>query len=252
MLFETPSPAWLPLFAFSFKNGVPGNTGYLEDRDWLDPNHQELTHFSRHDNFVRYALFLDLDLGTQFRPWRTGTSPRFNFYLNFSWMNLMWESLDGYIQYPAPSSTTPATYPPWDASLRMQPYIGPAINYSQTWLTAAPAVGLEFPFLRVFLLEAAVTLGPFNFCVGDDYHVARDLRFHDNSRWGVYFRPQARFRFSPAPRFTISIHGSWKLLTGLWGASKISEGNTEIWEDQGMTGAGLTLWEAGLSISFTP
>ncbi|MDR2516551.1 MAG: omptin family outer membrane protease [Spirochaetaceae bacterium] len=252
VLFETPHPAWRPFVAFTFKNGLTGNTGFLEDRDWLDQIHRELTHFSRHDNFTRYALFLDLNFGTQFRPWKTGESLRFNFYFTFSWMNLMWESRDGYIQYSPGSNSTPPAYPPWDPSLPAIPNTGAAINYSQTWFIAAPAVGVEFPFLRTFVLEAAVAAGPLNFCVGDDYHIKRNMRFHDSSRWGIYFKPAVKFRFSPVRQLTFSVHGAWTLLTGVWGSSRTSTGDSNSWQDQGMTGAGLDLWEAGVSVSFNP
>ena len=50
----------------SMKYGIPGQSGVMEDRDWMSKYNAELTNFSSHDNITKEIFQLDFSAGYSF------------------------------------------------------------------------------------------------------------------------------------------------------------------------------------------
>ena len=51
----------------SVKFGLPGDTGPMEDRDWIRQPTWALSHYSLHDNTVEFAIIAGLAVGKSFK-----------------------------------------------------------------------------------------------------------------------------------------------------------------------------------------
>jgi outer membrane protease len=247
---ELRIPSWPVGFytAFSAKIGIAGRSGFIEDRDWMDPVHDELTHFSKHDSYTYDSRFFDWDLGLSV-PLRPGETfnPVLSVFGRFSYMEMKWISRDGYIQYGENNNSSPP-FIPWDDSFEKIDTPGPGIKYSQFWLLISPGLAAGFPFSGFFTLNCAFTITPFIRAAAEDLHLARKLEFLDYPRGGLALEPEIRASFFPNSRCSLSLQVSWRYITGATGGSWMKASSSDVYYPQGnSSGAGFHALNTGIS-----
>jgi outer membrane protease len=247
---ELQIPSWpVGLYtAISTKIGVAGRSGFIEDRDWLDPDHDELTHFSKHDSYIYDSWFFDGDLGLSIplRPGKT-FNPAISVFGRFSYMEMKWIARDGYIQYGKNNKSAPP-FIPWDDSFEKQDILGTGINYSQFWIIVSPGIVADFPLSRFFALNCAFTITPAIWVAAEDLHLARKLEFLDYPRGGLALEPEIRVSFFPNSRCSLSLRVSFRYMTGATGPSWMKASSSDMYYPQGNTsGAGFHALNSGIS-----
>jgi outer membrane protease len=231
---SNPMEKWGFFGDLSFKGGIPSGTGIMEDRDW-DSTDNHLTNYSRHDNNTQAAFLLDFQPGVSI-PFDSKVLLKVS--LAFSYMYFSWASQDGYLQY---ENYNDPKYQPWEKV----PVSGPAINYIQHWFILAPGVGLWVPF-KVFSLGIDFHVTPLIWCNAYDQHVARNDYFDDHVWRGFLLEPKGAFTFSPHPKLSLTLSGSYRFINGPRGASYM---NGKLTGDDG-AGAGYAVWDTGISVKW--
>jgi outer membrane protease len=229
------------------KAGIPGFTGSMEDRDWLDDDQQYLTNFSTHTNYTAGAFFLDYDLGLSIPIRLTETRTMdLKIFGRLSWMDLEWTSYNGYLQYGAHSNDSP-DYGPWDASLPKTFSYGPAVGYNQVWILAAPGIGADIPVGDLFRIGVSVTITPFIWAYAHDSHFKRNMQFKEYPSGGLMLEPWGELVFSPNERLAIALYVSYRYIADAQGNSYYRN-NTGDFIPGGIAGAGYHALDAGLSL----
>ena len=230
-------------FALFFKYGIPIKTGAMEDRDWLNPQENFLTRYSRHDAFSQSTFFADLSAGYS---WPFGNSLALKTFLEFSFSRLSWSGENGYYQY------SPGDSSPWTSSLPKKyfrndfsEYDGRDIMYSQNWLILAPGVSMSYKPSQLLVLEAIVNYSPLIYCAAKDEHVLRNATFNDRLYGGHYIKGTGLVSFLPKDKMEMILHLSYKLITG-------SRGDTTVGSirENGTAGGGYSAVDFGLIARF--
>jgi outer membrane protease len=242
-------PSWPATFytVFSEKIGFNGRSGIMEDRDW-DMNDSFLTHYSRHDNYILGAWFIDADIGASF-PLRPGMASNsdLSVFIRLSYMKLEWISRDGYTQYGKNNHNGSFPYVPWDDSFPKEASPGPAIQYKQQWLFLSPGIAAAFPVSDFFTLGGSFTITPLIMATAEDLHMLRNLEFQDRPRGGIALEPEFRITFFPNRLCSLSLKASWRYINGSAGRSwKRYTGSSE-YQDNGNSGAGFNVLDTGIS-----
>ncbi|MDR1302379.1 MAG: omptin family outer membrane protease [Treponema sp.] len=233
----------------SLKFGIPGKTGTMEDRDWLNKENglnDNLTNFSSHDNYTQGAFLLDSSIGISLplASWFLLKG-----YVDFSYMYFSWASQDGFTQYAARDSST-GGYAPWEDTLPKTAYYGPAINYQQRWVIFTPGLAVHIPFLYGLSLGAYLHISPFIHCVAVDDHIRRGIQFRDDTSGGLLFESQGAITFAPNPRLELSLSLGYRSIQGLQGptTSRNTGTTSGLVSQSGTGGAGYAVLDTGLSI----
>jgi outer membrane protease len=241
-----PLEKWGGFVSLSLKFGIPGKTGVMEDRDWISPSHSRVTHFSSHDNYTQGALLLDISGGLSFP---VVSKVLIKAYLTFSYMRFVWDSQNGYVQYGTPQEGT--DYDPWNPSLPKTPLYGPAISYIQEWFIAAPGIGADVPFLKIFSAGVTFHITPLLWCFARDEHFSRNLEFSDQTAFGLLLEPKVGFTFSPLPKLDIALAAGYRRILGSRGATysrTTGLNGSENFIKNGSAGAGYWALDLGLSV----
>jgi outer membrane protease len=231
----------------SVKIGVAGRSGFIEDRDWMDPNHDDLTHYSKHDSYIFGSWFFDGDLGI-FIPLRPGKTfnPALSFFGRFSYMELKWIARDGYIQYGPNSSFIPP-YVSWSDSFPKIEIAGPGIQYSQFWILISPGIAADFPILSFFTLNCSFTITPFIWAAAEDLHLSKREQYLDYPQGGLALEPEIRALFFLNSRCSLSLRASWRYVSGAAGDSWKKAIGGKIYSPAGSIGAGFHALDTGIS-----
>jgi outer membrane protease len=193
------------------RSGVPGNTGRITDKDYLNGD-GKVTHYSEHDNFTEGALLLDARLG-----WQFALGERFTIepFAGFSLMRFKWTARDGYIQYD-PASTYP--YPYWDAQTTAKTRVyGTGIIYQQNWYI--PVAGVRATLRFGDRAEAALALGfsPYLWMNDLDNHELRQLDFVGTMSGGFLLDPSLGVSWHLSTRAQLSLDLRYRIIWGLVG-----------------------------------
>ncbi|MCX7031455.1 MAG: omptin family outer membrane protease [Spirochaetes bacterium] len=192
------------------RSGVPGNTGRITDKDFLNYD-GEVTHYSEHDSFTEGALLLDARLGWQFVLGdRFAVEP----FTGFSLMRFKWTARDGFLQYP-PESSYP--YTPWDPLETKVRVYGTGIVYQQTWYI--PVAGVQATLRFGDRMDAALTLGfsPYLWMNDLDNHELRQLDFVGTVSGGFLLDPSLGVSWRISLRARLSLDLSYRIIWGLVG-----------------------------------
>jgi outer membrane protease len=195
--------------ALSLKAGFPSPSGIMEDRDW-NTQDGELSNYSTHDNYTEGALILDYRAGISIPLY---SRLLLELYLGLSWMRFSWIGRDGYILYPSDqygSFLNGGTALGPDAE--KEPYDGPVVRYSQSWILFFPGAGLSLPLGRFFNIAFSFQWSPLIFCRARDDHFATKTEYSDSMNFGVYVEPRAEISFIPTERLFLSLYCSWRKL----------------------------------------
>ena len=220
----------------SFKAGVPGDSGIMEDRDWLSKENGNLTHFSSHTNETTEFFWLDAAFGASF-PVKSYLYiiP----YLNGSWMHFGFTARDAKIKYARIKTENPVTYYPIDDNPTEKSYKGDDIKYIQDWLFIAVGFSIGTKILSPFSFDLSFQISPFTYCAAKDEHLAREDTFMDYTGWGLFLEPRGSFSFS-LEQIDFSLEFTYRYIGRTRGESytKHSGGNLS---PSGEAGAGLSL-----------
>lgn len=186
------------------KAGLPLRSGIIEDRDWLNAQHDWLTHYSKHDAHSRFSLLADISAGYS---WRLSSSLALGLYGEFSYMYFSWSARNGYKQYPNYPPAVKNSEPPWDESYDKVPTDGEGIRYRQNWLILSPALSLHWKISRYFSLDGFFNYTPLIYCADRDDHLDRVpvLIFWDYMVFGHYFQWGGAFTLSPKKNLDLSL-----------------------------------------------
>jgi len=229
----------------SLKNGIPGKSGYMEDRDWKSVVNTDLTNYSRHDNHTRELFLLDFSAGLSF-PFINVLV--FKAFVNVSSMRFSFFGTDGYKKYARENPPGSGNYYHIDDNPDYEEFSGKVISYSQEWLTAAPGVSLVYYFLPGFSAELSFMASPLIMCAGLDEHKARNVQFLDYMQGGMLFEPGFRLTYSVTALLAVSWDFSWRYISGTRGASYESPIGSDIYVQSGEAGGGLSIINAALGL----
>jgi len=214
----------------SFKVGIPGDSGIMEDRDWMSKENSDLTHFSSHTNRTREFFWLDIVLGE--------TIPLEQYFyvmpfLSGSWMHFAFTARDGYGIYP------------WGKEL----FKGDVITYKQDWFLIAVGFSVGTKILSPFLFGFSFQMSPFNYCIAKDEHLGEDKRidYYDFTGFGIFLEPAGVFSFS-TERIDFSLEFAYRYIGRTKGESYLKPSNVEYYSYGGKAGAGLSLFSANFFI----
>jgi outer membrane protease len=228
----------------SFKYGIPGDSGKMEDRDWLSKENAALTNFSSHDNVTRELFSLNARAGYSFPFIRLVLLKPF---INVSYMRFRFSGMDGYRIYAWHKGG--GEYAPIDEAETVQ-LSGRIINYAQEWFNAAPGLSLGLSFFDHFLFELSFQITHLILCSGLDEHLhaTKKIQYRDNMQGGLFFETGAQFAFSPVEWFSCSIEFSWRQAKETRGDSHQRAYGSGYYVQNGTAGAGLSILDTGLRL----
>jgi outer membrane protease len=212
---------------FSVKFGIPGNTGVMEDRDWIyEANPNWLTLYSVHENTTKSALLID---------YRAGMSYRFvngfglKAFVSYGFMRFSWEGSGGSWLYPGSHG-----YWPPDKVL---------ITYEQSWHIFSPGAAFFGEFNRFIGAELSFKFTPLIFVTALDTHIERNLVFTDKPSGGYFIEPGLVFSLRAGSLVTLSLSYSYRYITGSRGPTTPAIGDNTA-------GAAYSSGDLGLGIRF--
>jgi len=237
-----PMDKWGFFGTLSLRNGIPGKSGEMEDRDWMSVENSALTNFSVHDNFTNTLFFFDVNAGISLPIRQILLRP----YVTMSYMFFSFTGQYGHGTYARPTGNE--TYAPINENPDHVSFSNreKVINYTQTWIAFAPGIAVSY-YLYRFYAEVFFNISPLVSCAGVDEHLERSNVFKDNMRGGIYLEPGFHFSFIATRRLHFTLDASWRFIGGTrgksWWGSPIG---TATFVQQGEAGAGLSLFNLGL------
>jgi outer membrane protease len=238
-----PMDKWGFFSTFSLKSGIPGNSGNMEDRDWMSTENAALTHYSIHDNFIDNLLLLDLAAGVSFPITR---SLLMKTYLTVSYMYFSFYGENGYGTYAQYLGN--GNYAPINNNPRKEQFNGRVINYTQDWFIIASGVSLSYYFNTRFYAELLFQISPLVFCDDFDEHLKTGDKFRDYMRGGIFLEPGFHFSYFINKRFELSLGFSWRYIRGTSGETYIKWSYADSYTQEGTAGAGLSVIDTGLCL----
>jgi len=177
--------------SLSFKAGFPGDSGIIEDRDWMSVKNSGLTHYSRHTNKMHRFLQADLLLGASIPVSTFSLKP----FVNLSWMNFSFSARDGYGTYAR--KLDEGVYLPITENPDKRDYTGrTVITYEQNWLLLAPGFSFGIITNSPFSIDLSFQISPFTLCIAEDQHLGSPLRiFNDYTGLGLFFEGGGKVSF---------------------------------------------------------
>ena len=205
--------------AGSLKFGLPLKTGSIEDRDWMNSDHDWLTHYSLHEAYSTNDILVDLSAGYS---WRLTRSLVLGVGGEFSFMYLSWSGSNGYGQYPAGDDS--GKYPPWNNNFPKIYFSGKNILYTQFWFILSPGVSLKGRINSLISLQGYFNYSPLIYATARDDHLVPDSFYHGRSfgdylYFGHYLKGGGKFILSPRKNLDFSLSLSYRYLTGSRGPS---------------------------------
>ena len=241
-----PWEKWGFFATLSLKNGIPGRSGRMEDRDWASIQNAALTHYSVHNNYTNTLFFLDLSAGLSlpFNQLLLKT------YLTLSYMYFSFTGQYGHGTYAREiGGENSGIFASIDDNPRRESFSNweKVINYTQSWLTVTPGVSLGYYFNR-FFAEVFFNISPLITCDDVDEHLTNSKTFKDYMRGGIFLEPGFHFSFIASRQLEFAFDFSWRYIGGTKGASWYNDGmiGTATFRQEGKAGAGLSLFNIGL------
>lgn len=156
--------------------GIRRRTGRMEDHDWNLTGVK--TDYSRHENRLDAARFLDMNAG-----WIafSGRHLMLSLHLGYARRKIAFEARNGFEEDPG--------------SPRI-PIDGPVMRYVQTY--SIPYAGFRIAYMhrRTFTLGINALCSPVASCEAVDNHYLRNMVFHDSMRYGTYVHVEGTGRLN--------------------------------------------------------
>jgi len=233
----------------SIKAGVLGDSGFLEDRDWMSAENTDLTHFSRHTNKTSEYYSLDAVVGASIPIWQIYLKP----FISGSWMHFSFAGRDGYVKYAREKSFdifgNPVSYYPIDDNPREGTLSGDVIRYQQNWYLLAAGVSVGTKILHPFSFELSFQISPLTYCAAIDNHLdkSKTIDYYDFTSWGLFLEPSANVSFT-YEKIEFLFETSFRYI-----GRTIGESYTGINDSvflNGQAGAGLSFLDSRLLVKF--
>ncbi|MDR0503089.1 MAG: omptin family outer membrane protease [Treponema sp.] len=225
----------------AFKYGIPGDSGIMEDRDWMSVENGNLTHFSSHTNKTREFLWMDASAGASF-PVKT-----FFYVKPFiigSWMRFSFTGRNGSGKYARKKDPFSETYYSIDDNPLLNSYEGmEVIRYTQDWLLIAAGIKAGTKALLPFSFDLSFKISPFTYCAAVDNHLTTNYTFMDYTGWGLYLEPESGLSLT-AGRFEFSMNFLYRYIGQTRGLTYMKYGGSSYSIAGGEAGAGLSLLDA--------
>jgi outer membrane protease len=227
----------------SLKFGIPGASGYMENRDWLSTVNTGLTHYSKHDNNTRELFFLDISSGLSFPLKQAFLLKTF---INFSFMRFSFYGMDGYGIYALDNGN--GIYESIDdPSASRHQFKGKVVSYTQEWLYAAPGVSIGYCYNNYFSAEISFQISPLVLCAGLDEHKTTNVQYRDYMLGGIFLEPGVRLSVAVSKWLEASWDFSWRYISGTRGYThRKSPIGSGIDIKDGEAGAGLSIITSGI------
>jgi len=181
------------------KAGIPGESGNMEDRDWMSTVNNNLTHFSKHDNDSNELIWLDLALGASFPFKYFHIKP----FISGSWMHFSFAGKNGYIQHSKENPNGSGMYDPIETA-PIIPVSGKVISYQQDWFIFAAGCSIGTNILYPFSFDLSFKLSPYTYCAATDNHFYLNSNFAAGNNYTVY-KDFTNFGLFLEPKCSISL-----------------------------------------------
>jgi outer membrane protease len=193
----------------SFKYGLPGYTGSMEDKDWWTiPNW--LTHYSLHANKTETAILTGFNIGKSFKLYNEF---RLGAFLSYNIMYYSFTARGGTYLYPLE----------WGEHF-YDPSSDVVVTYRQFWQILSPGVSFYGVFNRFFNIEIFAKVSPLVTASSIDEHLWREPPFqivNDPMYYGLYIEPGLVFTFTPpVSKFLLSFSMNYRSIGGTRGNSR--------------------------------
>lgn len=194
------APRWWAALGFWF--GLPGPSGFMEDRDW-DGMTGDYEIFSHHDNCILDAETAEATIGYSLM-----TDPTFilNLIAGFHFQRIMFSGRNGYQESP------PGTF--------VQSFDDEVITYDLSYFTASLGLEAGFSPSPIFTIDARLSLSPFLafVCAWDD-HLLTSVTYLDFPDFGFTLQAAISLTVHVTPEWDCSVRNSF-----YW--SPVFKGNT--------------------------
>jgi outer membrane protease len=235
--WQIPESRWNIFTDGIFKFGFPGETGLMEDRDWVATRYADwLTHYSVHDNETENAILIDANAGVSFTIFEKYLLKT---YITYSYMNFSWTASGGSFLYPSADGD--------HAYLTVSRDVG---TYRQTWNILSPGISFYGEFNRYFDIEISFKISPLVWFSAKDEHLNRDLVITEEYFGGIFLEPSLLFSFKPNNFFTISLSFLYRNISGTRGDGEYKEQGQPAFTAKNLTGAGYSGFDIGIMAKF--
>lgn len=229
--------------SLSYKIGVPGDTGIMEDRDWRSMENGALTNFSSHTNRTNEYYSLDAVIGSTF--------PVFSLFyikpfISGSWMSFSFTGRDGKIKYAR--KKVDGTYYPIDDDPITDEYPGNNISYTQNWflLTAGVSIGRKLP--AGFSAELSFKITPLTYCAAQDDHLETNAAYLDYTTFGLFVEPAGKLSYT-VNRLEFSLEAAYRYISNTRGPSYNDRLNEGDFHQEGEAGASLSFFNSTFMVT---
>ena len=229
----------------SLKFGIPGNSGLMEDRDWLDYNFDQLTHYSVHNNYLKNAVLSDISIGKAFS---IHNKIRIKPFISYSYMYLSWEASGGSLLYP--KYQDPPYSGIWQDGHKYLESSDAVISYEQKWHILSPGISLYGEFNDLFNIELFFRISPLVWIIAVDNHILRNTVFTDYIFPNLYFEPSLLFTFRTGSLFSLSLSYAYRNISHGRGDTKTEEAGREPTVSNNYAGAGYSVHSIGITAKF--
>jgi len=239
--WQNPFYNWGLFSDVLFKFGLPGNTGYMEDRDWMDTQYANfLTHYSISDNKTESAVLIDFNAGITFNVYQDWL---LKFFVSYSYMNFSWTASGGSVLHPYPPDN-----PNIDHSRGSHGYFKTPIDvvtYKQSWNIVSLGASFYGAFNPYFNIDISIKLSPLISCMSEDNHILINWIMTDYLYGGFFIEPNITFSFTPNDFFTLSFSAKYRSINNTRGDSLYNRNNSfTLYRNIG--GAGFSAFDAGI------
>jgi len=222
--------------SLSFKAGFPGDSGKMEDRDWMSIENANLTNFSSHTNLTQELIFLDLLVGASIPIKYLYIKP----FLSGSWMRFSFTARDGEGQYARKKGNN--TYYPIDDAPQNISFEGmTVINYQQDWFILATGAVIGTNILAPFSFDLSFKISPLTYCAATDNHLLTSTIFKDFTSFGLFIEPSLSASLT-VKNIIFSLGASYRYISPTKGESFMNN-NRGFELSSNEAGAGLSLWD---------
>ncbi|MCL2800216.1 MAG: omptin family outer membrane protease [Treponema sp.] len=233
--------------SLSFRAGIPGDSGVIENRDWMSQQNGNLTHFSSHTNNTREFFMLDAAIGASIPIGK-------NFYikpfLSTTWMHFAFTGRDGYGIYARETPPLSGVFQDINDNPVTRSFDGEdVIHYKQDWFIIAAGISAGTKMFYPFTFDVSFLISPLTYCTADDVHIERGIRFLDYALFGLYMEPRIKITFS-IERFDLSLEAAYRYIGRTRGPSYARTNTQSSFSSSGQAGSSLSLYEARFLLAY--
>jgi len=197
--------------SLAIKAGIPGNSGNLEDRDWMSTVNGNLTHFSKHENETNEFVWIDFAIGASLPIKYLYIKP----FISGSWMRFNFTGRNGYLQHSKENPNGSGMYDPIETA-PIVPIHGKVISYQQDWYLLAAGFLIGTNILYPFSFDLSFQLSPYTYCAAVDNHIY--TVYKDFTRLGFFLEPKGSISFD-VKKFKITLEASYRNISRTKGES---------------------------------